>query len=81
MAQTMAAAIQNVVLIAKVKNNPANYSVKIDGNAINLAKVDEWGLYRAINAGISLDTSFQIFVTPAQLSNLEDFMMVVKYSF
>ncbi len=81
MAQTMVAAIENVVLIAKVKNNPSNYSVNIDGGAVNLARIDVWKLCRGNNVGISLDTSFQLSIAPAQLGDLEDFMMIVKYSF
>jgi hypothetical protein len=81
MAQTIAAAIKNVIFIAKVKNNPANFSINIDENATNLARIDEWKLCRGDNPNIDLDTSFELSVAPAQLNNLEELMMVVKFSF
>jgi UDP-galactopyranose mutase len=31
--------------------------------------------------GVELDTAFDLSVAPAQLNNLEELMMVVKYSF
>jgi len=80
-AQTIDAAIENVVFVAKVKNNPANFSVEVDGNSTNLSRVDEWKLCRGNNSDIDLDTSFALSVAPAQLNNLEELMMVVKYSF
>ncbi|MDN3511813.1 MAG: neuraminidase-like domain-containing protein [Candidatus Jettenia sp.] len=81
MAQTIDASIENVMFVAKVKNNPANFSVEIDGNSTNLSRVNEWKLCRGNNSNIDLDTSFALSVAPGQLNNLEELMMVVKYSF
>jgi hypothetical protein len=81
MAQTIDAAIENVVFVVKVKNNPASFTVQVDGVPTNLARVDEWKLCQGINSDIDLDTSFALSVAPAQLNNLEELMMVVKYSF
>lgn len=82
MAQTIDAAIEDVMFVAKVKNNPATFSVNIDGNAVNLSRIDEWKLCRGNNSDIDLDTPFALSVAPlAQLNNLEELMMVVKYSF
>ncbi|MBI3398309.1 MAG: hypothetical protein HY026_03630 [Deltaproteobacteria bacterium] len=82
MAQSVdAAAIESVMFVAKVKNNPASYSIKIDGSAANLSRIDEWKLCRGNNADIELDTSFELSVVPAQLENLEELMMIVKFSF
>lgn len=81
MAQTIDAAIENVMFVVKVKNNPATFLISIKGTATNLARIDEWKLCRGNNANIDLDTSFEVVIAPAQLNNLEDLMMMVKYSF
>jgi len=81
LAQTIAAAIENVIFIAKVKNNPASFSIKIDANPVNLSRIDEWKLCRGNSADIDLETAFALSVAPAQLNNLEELMLVVKYSF
>lgn len=81
MAQTIAAAIENVVFVAKVKNNPANFTLQVDGAPTNLARIDDWKLCRGNNSNIELDTAFDLSVAPEQLNNLEELMMVVKYSF
>lgn len=79
--QSLDVEIENVMFIAQVKNNPASYSINIDGNTTNLSRIDEWKLCRGNNADIELDTSFKLSVVPAQLGNLEELMLVVKYSF
>lgn len=75
------AAIENVMFIAKVKNNPATFSLSVDGNATNLARIDDWKVCRGNTADIDLDTSFALSVTPAQLSDLDELLVIVKYSF
>jgi len=81
MAQTIDAEIENVIFVSKVKNNPSTFTISAGGNTINLARIDEWKLCRGDNSNIDLDTSFELSVDQAQLSNLEDLMMVVKFSF
>ena len=81
MAQTIDAAIENVMFLAKVKDNPVTFSVKVDGNDTNLNRIDEWNLCRGNNSDIDLDKSFALSVDPTPLNNLEELMMVVKYSF
>jgi hypothetical protein len=81
MAQPLAAAIENVMFIARVKNNPLFYSINIDGSATSLSKIDDWKLCRGNNEDIKLDKSFELSVDPAQLNNLEELMMIVKYTF
>lgn len=80
-AQTIDAAIENVMFVAKVKNNPANFTIQVDGAPTNLARIDEWKLCTGNNAAIELDTAFDLSVAQAQLNNLEELMMMVKYSF
>jgi len=81
MAQTIDAEIENVMFVAKVKNNPSTFTISIDENAINLARRDEWKLCRGNNENIDLNTSFKLEVASVQLNDLEDLMMMVKYSF
>ncbi len=81
MAQTIAAAIENIMFIAKVKDNPASYSIDIDDDTTLLSRVDQWELCRGNNTNIVLDTSFELSIAPAQLNKLEELIMVVKYSF
>lgn len=73
--------IEKVTLITRVKNNPASYSVNIDGSPVNLSRIDEWKLCRGSKTGIEIETPFALGISPAQLGNLEDLMMVVKYNF
>jgi hypothetical protein len=79
--QSLEVEIENVIFIARVKNNPASYSINIDGSPTNLSRIDEWKLCRGDNTDIEIDTSFELSVVPAQLENLEELMLVVKYSF
>ena len=81
-AQTIDAAIENVMFVARVTGNPASFTVNVDGAPTNLSRVDEWQLCRGNNGDIELDTAFDLSVAPAaQLNNLEELMLVVKYSF
>lgn len=66
------------MFVAKVKNNPASYSININGSATNLSRIDEWKLCKGNNTDIELDTPFELSVVPAQ-ENLEELMLVVKY--
>jgi hypothetical protein len=80
-AQTINAAVEDVMFVAKVKNNPASFTVNVDGTAVNLTRVDEWKLCRGISSDIELGTAFDLSVAMGQLNNLEELMLVVKYSF
>jgi len=73
--------IETVTILTRVKNDPASYSVNIDGNPVNLSRIDEWKLCRGSKTGLEIETPFELAITSAQLSNLEDLMIVVKYSF
>lgn len=67
------------MFIARVKNNPASYSINIDGSPTNLSRIDEWKLCKGNNTDIKLGRSFKLSVVPAQLENLEELMLVIKY--
>jgi hypothetical protein len=73
--------IDKISIIARVKNNLASYSVNIDGTAVNLSRIDEWKLCRGSKTGLEIETPFELSISAAQLVNLEDLMLVVKYSF
>ena len=81
MAQTIDAAIEDVMFVAKVKGNPASFTVNVDGVPRNLSRVDQWELCRGIDSSIELEIPFDLSVATAQLNNLEELMLVVKYSF
>jgi len=85
MAQTLDAAIENVLFLARV-NSPAGCTIKLDNNELNLAWMDEWQLCRGSSKDNVADSPFSIVLgVPFELSaddnNIEDLMMVVKYVF
>jgi len=83
MAQAIAKTkIEQVMFIAQVKDKPSTFSINIEGDPTNLAKInDEWKLCKGVvDQGISLDTPFTLSVDPNDLSKLEELMLVVKYS-
>jgi hypothetical protein len=77
--QSAATAIDNVMFVAKVKNNPASYTIQIDGGNLILARVDAWQLCREQSNATALDTPFTL--AAAAVADLEDLMLVVKFSF
>jgi len=80
--QSLDATIENVIFLAKVKNNPANFAITVDGAApTNLSRIDAWKLCRGDNANIEIDTQFAIAVAEGDIGNLEDLMIVAKYEF
>ncbi|PGT56989.1 neuraminidase-like domain-containing protein [Bacillus thuringiensis] len=81
MVQTLDVKIENVMFLAKVKDNPVPFSVKVGDNTTNLDIIDEWKLCGGNNSDIELDKSFELSVDPTPLNILEELMLVVKYSF
>lgn len=79
--QSIGTAIESVKFIAGVKNNPASYTIMIDGNTLNLPRIDAWKLCQANSGDIELDTTFELSLGPAELADLEDMMLVIKFSF
>jgi hypothetical protein len=55
------------MFVARVKDNPASYSINIDGNAVNLSKIVEWKLYRGNNTSIEIETPIVLSVNQPQL--------------
>lgn len=52
--------IESVMFVAKIQDNPAIFSINVDGAATNLARVDELKLCKGINSDIDLDTLFTV---------------------
>ncbi len=71
--------IESVMFVAKIKDNPAAYTVSIDGAATNLSRADELKLCKGINSDIDLDTSFTLSVSDVTV--LKELLMIVKYRF
>jgi hypothetical protein len=80
--QSLDTTIENVIFLAKVKNNPANFAVTVDGGApTNLSRINAWKLCRGDNADIDIDTPFSLAVAAGDIGNLEDLMIVPRYEF
>ncbi|MEN8251443.1 MAG: hypothetical protein ABFS32_21135, partial [Bacteroidota bacterium] len=79
--QSLDAEIEKVVFIARIKNNPVSYAINVNATATNLSRIDEWALCKGDNSDIELGTSFELSGELAQLADLEDLMIVVKYCF
>ncbi|WP_432409200.1 neuraminidase-like domain-containing protein [Wukongibacter sp. M2B1] len=78
-AQTMNFDIENVMFLAKAKENSVISSVKVNGDDTNLNKIDELKLYRGSNSAINLDEPFSLSVDSTDLNNFEELMLIVKY--
>ncbi len=75
------AEIESIMLIAKVKDNPATFTINVDTIATHLSRVDDLKLCKGINSDIDLDTLFTLSVSNADKLKLEELMLVVKYKF
>lgn len=75
------AEIAKVIFIVRVNENPAAYSMNIDGNPLNLSRIDEWKLCRGNKNGLEIETPFELSINQPQLSNLEDLMVAIKLDF
>ena len=73
-------AIEDVIFIAQVDNNPASYSINIDDIATELAKNDELKLCLGHNVDIKIGTTFKLSIPLDQLDILKEMIMVVKFS-
>ncbi|WKA60353.1 neuraminidase-like domain-containing protein [Planococcus shenhongbingii] len=87
MAQSIKVAVEHLMLIAKVKDNPTTFAVGIgikDGTDVeetSLERIAEWELVQGESTKIKLDEPFTLSVDAAQLNNLEELNLIVKYMF
>lgn len=75
------ATIESVMFVAKIKDNPAAFTINVDSVAINLARVVEYKLCKGINSDIDLDALFNLSVSNADKLKLDMLLMIVKYRF
>lgn len=81
MAQAFDAEIASVMFIAKVTDNPASFTITIDGGDLHLSRIDELQLCSGISSDIEIGESFTLSLANADLTKLEELMMVVNYTF
>jgi len=77
--------IESVMFIAKVKNNPVNFAIRVGATTAtptNLARIDDLPLCRGINLGVRIATPFDLSIPASQdISKLEELVLIVKYTF
>lgn len=78
--QALDVALDKVTIIAKVKGNPAALAVALNGAPLSLNKKDAWKLNLNDTNAIALDTPFALAIQQAQLANVEELMIVAKYT-
>lgn len=71
--------IESVMFVAKVKDNPATFTINVAGIPTHLTRADELKLCRGINSDIALNTSFNLAVSNPE--KLEELLLIVKYKF
>ena len=75
------AEIEEVIFIAKVKDGPNSFSIKVDDIEMQLDQDQDWKLCIGKNSDIELGASFTLFVSEVDRMKLEELIMVVKYTF
>lgn len=84
MTNSLVTSIENVMLVAKVKDNPASFEIHAiindDDTGIMLQQIPEWGLCNGIMSGIALEQPFSLVVSEDQLNNLEELLLIIKFS-
>lgn len=74
-------AIEEVMFLARVKADPGSYAITVDGDTINLAKVNgEIKLCWGSSEDIKIDKAFTLSVAADQLEKLEELVFVIKYA-
>jgi hypothetical protein len=81
MAQSLAATIESVMFIAKVEGNPASFTINIINTDLNLSLINDLSLYAGSSTDIQINTQFKLTVAALALVNLDELILVVKYSF
>jgi hypothetical protein len=81
--------IESIMFVAKVKDNPATFTINLVVDVVNdvasvaaiLSRIDELRLCKGINSDIDLDTLFSLSVSNADNLKLDELLMIVKYRF
>ncbi|MCC7297532.1 MAG: hypothetical protein IT244_04300, partial [Bacteroidia bacterium] len=83
MVQALDVSIVSVLFIAKIKENPAHFSVTTERLSTitenSLEKIDGMDLYYGIDTSIPLNSAFKL--TVESIEDLEDLTFIVKYRF
>ena len=71
--------IDEVMLLAQIKDDTSSYSISIDDTVVDLVKIsDELKLYRGKTEDINIDKSFDLSISSDQLEKLEALFFVIK---
>lgn len=74
-------AIEEVMFLAQVKDDPGSYTISIDESDIDLAKISsEINLCRVKTEVIKIDKSFNISIAADQIEKLEELFLIIKYT-
>jgi hypothetical protein len=73
-------AIEEVMILAQVKDDPGTYAISIDDSAIDLAKISsEISLCRGKTEDIKIDKTFNLSIAADQIDKLEELLLVIRY--
>ena len=73
-------AIEEVMVLARVKDDPGTYAIKIDDKTVDLAKINsEITLCFGKSEDVKIDQAFKLSVESDQLDKLEELVLVMKY--
>ncbi len=75
------AAISEVIFIAKVMGNPVTFSFDVNSTSTNLSTIQGMDLLQGTNNSVVISTPFNLAVALGDVNNLEELMMLVKYTF
>lgn len=75
------AAIESIIMLAQIKDNPSSFTMNIDGAPADMARVDELQLCKVTNTEIELNNNFSLSVATSDIDKLEELLLIVKYTF
>ena len=74
-------AIEEVMFLARVKDNPGSYAIKVDDKTVDLVKVSgEIKLCMGKSEDIKIDKAFNLAIEADQLEKLEELMFIIRYA-
>ncbi len=77
--QPLNLAVDYVMFIAEVQDNPAAITIQVDDTDLVLNRNDDWQLCINETMGLSLDSLFKIDIADADRDSIKDLVMIVKY--
>jgi hypothetical protein len=80
-AQPLQPEIDTVTLIARVKNNPATFTMAVNGANQLLNRKDDWKLCLKDITTLELDSAFTLAAPMPQVADIEELVLLVKYVF